>query len=414
MAGAFRDVVRLTSLSRRTFGASAVLENRRGSGSAARRGRRCELGQPQLEQAAPRAAARAPPRAAAPASALELRRARARPRPARARSRALAERGARRRARRSISSTAAKRATRSGRSASSRNAPSGSPTARRTPALEVARAAVGIEQHAARRVERQRVHGEVAPVEVLERVVGERHLVGLPRVGVLALAAERRALEPRAVVDQRAPCRALADRLDAREAAPRTAAGVRSVATSTRSAPSRPSSTSRTVPPTSQARPAARAARERREQRGRPRVRAQDRLGPRRAFSAGASCHAFTAPRSSCCAAALAGGCARPAALPGPRPPRPIRPVALPPAGVRAWQVGLRRPDRLQHAGLSFTLAAGATLVSASPLASFTGTLALGLAKEIWDSRHGSFDAVDLAADAAGAALGASVAGARR
>jgi hypothetical protein len=88
--------------------------------------------------------------------------------------------------------------------------------------------------------------------------------------------------------------------------------------------------------------------------------------------------------------------------------------VAYPPPGVRAWQVGLLRPDRLQHAGLSFTLAAGATLVSHEPLASFTGTLALGLAKEIWDSRRGSFDAVDLAADAAGAALGASVAGARR
>ncbi|MCC6348055.1 MAG: hypothetical protein IT347_00490 [Candidatus Eisenbacteria bacterium] len=80
--------------------------------------------------------------------------------------------------------------------------------------------------------------------------------------------------------------------------------------------------------------------------------------------------------------------------------------AAYPPPRVRAWQVGLVRPDRLQHASLSFVLAAGATLATRRPAASFAGVLALGLAKEAWDSRAEGFDAVDLAADAAGATLG--------
>lgn len=84
--------------------------------------------------------------------------------------------------------------------------------------------------------------------------------------------------------------------------------------------------------------------------------------------------------------------------------------TAYPPPRVRAWQVGLVRADRLQHASLSFTLAAGATLVSRRPGASFAGALALGLAKELWDRRAGRFDATDFAADAAGAALGAAAA----
>ena len=81
---------------------------------------------------------------------------------------------------------------------------------------------------------------------------------------------------------------------------------------------------------------------------------------------------------------------------------------------MRAWQVGLARPDRLQHASLSFALAAGATLVTRRPGASFAGALALGLAKEVWDSRSSGFDGTDLAADAAGAALGAAAAGQAR
>lgn len=81
---------------------------------------------------------------------------------------------------------------------------------------------------------------------------------------------------------------------------------------------------------------------------------------------------------------------------------------AFPPPRVRAWQTGLLKPDRLQHASLSFTLAAGATLAGAKPVSAFAGTLAIGLAKELWDARSTRFDAVDLAADAFGAALGAS------
>ena len=87
------------------------------------------------------------------------------------------------------------------------------------------------------------------------------------------------------------------------------------------------------------------------------------------------------------------------------------------PASVRtsmhSWQTGLLRTDRLQHASLSFTLAAGAGLAGASRARAFALTFALGTAKEVHDGRHGRFDVVDLAADAVGAALGA-LASARR
>ncbi len=76
---------------------------------------------------------------------------------------------------------------------------------------------------------------------------------------------------------------------------------------------------------------------------------------------------------------------------------------------VRAWQVGLLRPDRLQHASLSFTIAAGANVTMRRPATAFAFTLSLGLVKEIWDSRHDSFDATDFAADVVGAWLGVSV-----
>jgi hypothetical protein len=83
---------------------------------------------------------------------------------------------------------------------------------------------------------------------------------------------------------------------------------------------------------------------------------------------------------------------------------------AFPSAPVRAWQMGLLRSDRLQHASLSFTIAAGATVLTRRPGASFAGTLALGLLKELRDIRHGGFDSMDLAADLTGSLLGASVA----
>ena len=98
------------------------------------------------------------------------------------------------------------------------------------------------------------------------------------------------------------------------------------------------------------------------------------------------------------------------ACAPAARAAAPDSLAAFPPPRVRAWQVGLARPDRLQHGSLSFTLAAGAGVAGARPLAAFAGTCAIGLLKECWDARTTRFDAVDLAADVAGAALGASAA----
>jgi hypothetical protein len=79
----------------------------------------------------------------------------------------------------------------------------------------------------------------------------------------------------------------------------------------------------------------------------------------------------------------------------------------LPPPTVRAWQTGLLRPDRLEHASLAFSLGLGIGLLSREPSAAAAGAFALGLAKEVRDRRHGGFDPVDLAADALGAGLAA-------
>ncbi|MCC6650798.1 MAG: hypothetical protein IT348_06585 [Candidatus Eisenbacteria bacterium] len=88
--------------------------------------------------------------------------------------------------------------------------------------------------------------------------------------------------------------------------------------------------------------------------------------------------------------------------------------IAFPSARDRRWQVGPVRRDRLQHGSLSFTIAAIARAAGASRAQAFALTLALGAAKEIRDARGTGFDGVDLAADAAGAALGASTPGERR
>lgn len=116
---------------------------------------------------------------------------------------------------------------------------------------------------------------------------------------------------------------------------------------------------------------------------------------------------------------------------------RPLRIAALPPmlaallliaaastaradaaadsARVRAWQTGLVRPDRLQHASLSFALGLGAGLASDSPEAGAGVALGLGFIKEIADRRGSGFDGGDLLADAIGAALAAwAVASLRR
>jgi hypothetical protein len=62
----------------------------------------------------------------------------------------------------------------------------------------------------------------------------------------------------------------------------------------------------------------------------------------------------------------------------------------------------LLRGDRLQHASLSFTLAAGLTVLFRDRAAGAGVALGLGIAKELWDSRHGGADATDLLADALG------------
>lgn len=80
--------------------------------------------------------------------------------------------------------------------------------------------------------------------------------------------------------------------------------------------------------------------------------------------------------------------------------------ATLPPAAIRRWQVGLLRPDRLQHASTSFALAVGAGIATQDRPAAFAISLGVGLLKECWDARHGRFDPVDLAADTGGAVLG--------
>jgi hypothetical protein len=87
--------------------------------------------------------------------------------------------------------------------------------------------------------------------------------------------------------------------------------------------------------------------------------------------------------------------------------------LRVPAARVRAWQLGLARPDRLQHASLSFTLAAGTGLAGGSRRNAFLIVAGLGALKELRDRRHGGFDPMDLTADAVGAALGARAAARR-
>jgi len=80
---------------------------------------------------------------------------------------------------------------------------------------------------------------------------------------------------------------------------------------------------------------------------------------------------------------------------------------APPPAPLRAWQTGALRPDRLQHASLSFSLGLALGIPTREPAAAAGGALALALAKETADRRRGAFDRGDLLAGAAGALLAA-------
>jgi hypothetical protein len=87
---------------------------------------------------------------------------------------------------------------------------------------------------------------------------------------------------------------------------------------------------------------------------------------------------------------------------PGLRPP-------FPDPEVRSWQIGILRPDRLQHATLGFTAGSLLGLPSRSAEAALIGTVSISLAKELWDSRTGKFDAVDLLASTLGGAAAAAI-----
>jgi hypothetical protein len=79
--------------------------------------------------------------------------------------------------------------------------------------------------------------------------------------------------------------------------------------------------------------------------------------------------------------------------------------VAFPSPRVRGWQVGLVRPDRMEHASLSFALTSALIIVTRNRAASAATGLAFGFGKEMWDRRTSEFDPVDLTADAVGVGL---------
>jgi hypothetical protein len=88
--------------------------------------------------------------------------------------------------------------------------------------------------------------------------------------------------------------------------------------------------------------------------------------------------------------------------------------ASFPPPRVRAWQVGWARPDRIEHASLSFTLATALLLSTRDRSTAGALTLAAGLGKELLDRRGPSgFDGVDLMADAGGIALALTLVRAR-
>jgi hypothetical protein len=79
----------------------------------------------------------------------------------------------------------------------------------------------------------------------------------------------------------------------------------------------------------------------------------------------------------------------------------------LPDSRWRAFQTGVLRADRLQHASLAFTLGLGAGIAGREPAGAFAAAAGLGLVKELVDRRADRFDWGDLAADFAGAGLAA-------
>ncbi|MFM7230918.1 MAG: hypothetical protein ACKO3S_02930 [bacterium] len=88
--------------------------------------------------------------------------------------------------------------------------------------------------------------------------------------------------------------------------------------------------------------------------------------------------------------------------------------VPFPSPEVRRWQVGLLRPDRLEHASASFVATTILVLATRDTRTAAGIGLAAGLAKEWYDHKGPSgFDRVDLAADALGVAAAVALVPAR-
>lgn len=80
----------------------------------------------------------------------------------------------------------------------------------------------------------------------------------------------------------------------------------------------------------------------------------------------------------------------------------PVGRPGLPDRGARAWQLGLARPDRLHHVSLALTVGLGAGLISHRSAGAAAGSIACGVAKELYDIPRQGFDIVDLLADVIG------------
>jgi hypothetical protein len=113
--------------------------------------------------------------------------------------------------------------------------------------------------------------------------------------------------------------------------------------------------------------------------------------------------------RSLALAAAVAAAVSAPAHAQDTTPAAPADSTAVrfPAARVRCWQVGLLRPDRIQHASLSMTLGLAAGLITRKPVVAACSGLGFGLAKELYDIRGTGFDLMDLLADGVGSGVGA-------
>jgi hypothetical protein len=101
-------------------------------------------------------------------------------------------------------------------------------------------------------------------------------------------------------------------------------------------------------------------------------------------------------------AVALGATTARAEDGPGMAPP-------FPDPEVRGWQVGILRPDRMQHGTLAFTAGSLVGLPCRSPGAALISSASLALGKELWDARQGRFDVVDLTASLLGGLTAAAI-----